>query len=440
MKRLDLLLASAVMLCGPASAMHYDVAVGIRPEAHRLDATVVIRDPASLRFSLYKDFVVRSVIADGKPAAFHIDTSQQASPFTPGAVTVVVEVKDAKVLEVRYGGVMNKAVSGVSMITPGLVELAIPLTWYPCYSMSRDYTFRLTAVLPEGLTVASNGRRLSQSTVGGRTTFVWSSYEPSFDIALVAAPGMHATAAGSPRVEIDYATMPAAFMDAQRDALIKARNRLVAIYGEPHTRMGLQVFFAPRGGYPYSRAPLVLTSEGYAVKDLGNAETEIFRHAAHELAHHWWTIAPALNDEDWTNNCDSWINEGLAEYSAILMVQDVYGEPAARKILEQYRQEAARSRTGDAIAETRQNSPDFFLNRYKKAALMFFAARDRFGGDRVDRMLRSLYARYAGTHLATTGAFLELVKTEMGEEAAAFFREELYRHPEVSTSLPSQQG
>jgi hypothetical protein len=112
-------------------------------------------------------------------------------------------------------------------------------------------------------------------------------------------------------------------------------------------------------------------------------------------------------------------------------VQAEYGEAAAGKILEQYRQEAAHGKTSDAIAETKQNSPDFFLNRYKKASLMLFAAREKFGGDRIDALLRSLYKRYAGTHLATTKAFLELAGNEMGAEAAAFFQDELYRRPKA---------
>ena len=431
MKHVVLFAGLAAMFCGPAAAMHYDVAVGIRPEARRLDATVIIRDPPADRFVLHKDFVVQSVIADGKPAQFHVDASQKASPFTPTGAVVVVEAKGAKVVEIRYGGTVDKTIAGVNMITPGLVELAIPLAWYPFFSMAHDYTFRLTAALPEGLKVASNGKALSQSTSNGRATFVWTSYEPTFDIALVAAPGMHTTAAGSPRVEIDYATLPAALMGAQRDALIRARSRLVALYGEPRAKTGLQVFFAPRRGYPYSRAPLVLTSEGYVAKDLGNSEIENFRHTAHELAHHWWILAPAVNDDDWTNNCEAWINEGLAEYSALRLVQAEYGEAAAGKILEQYRQEAAHGKTSDAIAETKQNSPDFFLNRYKKASLMLFAAREKFGGDRIDALLRSLYKRYAGTHLATTKAFLELAGNEMGAEAAAFFQDELYRRPKA---------
>lgn len=427
------LFAAITMFYGPAAAMHYDVAVGIRPEAHRLDATVIIHEPPADRFVLHKDFVVQSVIADGKPVAFHVDASQKSSPFTPTGAAIVIEAKGAKVVEIRYGGIVDKTISGVNMITPELVELAIPLAWYPFFSMSQNYTFRLTAALPEGLKVASNGKALSQSTRNGRTTYVWTSHEPTFDIALVAAPGMHATVAGSPHVEIDYATLPAALMETQRDALIRARGRLVTLFGEPRAKTGLQVFFAPRRGYPYSRAPLVLTSEGYVAKDLGNAEVEIFRHTAHELAHHWWSIAPAVNEDDWTNNCEAWINEGLAEYSAILLVQEQYGEAAAGKILAQYREEAAHSKTSDAIAETKQTSRDFFLNRYKKVPLMLFAAREKFGEKKLNALLRSLYERFAGTHNATTKAFLELACKHMGEKAAAFFREELYRHPDASS-------
>lgn len=431
MRRLGLLTALAVLFCGPAAAMHYDIQAGIRPEAHRLDATVVIRDPVSMRFSLHKNLTIQSVIADGKPVAFHPDNTQKPSPFAPDTVAFVVEVKSAKVLELRYGGSLESNISGVAMIKPELVEMAVPFAWYPFYSLSQTYSYKLTASLPDGMTAAANGKPVTRTSADGRTTYTWSSYAPVFDIALVAAPGMHMTAAGDPSVELFYAKLPDAAMALQRDALIKARTHLQALYGKPYGWSGLQVFFAPRRGYPYARAPLVLTSEGYVTNDLGNSEVENFRHVAHELAHYWWVLAPSVNDVDWTDNSEAWLNEGLAEYSAVLMVQDVYGKQAAQRILDQYRDEAAHGRTSDAIAETKQNSPDFFLNRYKKATLMLFTAREKFGGAKVDAFLKSFHARFKGTQGATTAAFLELAAQRMGPDAAAFFKEELYRHPVV---------
>ncbi|HUO99274.1 MAG TPA: M1 family aminopeptidase [Rhizomicrobium sp.] len=435
MKRLGFIIAAATIVCTPASAMHYEINVGISPEAHRLDATVIVREPPSERFVLHKGFVVRSVVADGKPVAFHTDPSQPSSPFTPEAAGIIADTKGAKVLEVRYGGTIDEPIAGVTMITPGLVELAgQPGAWFPLFPASADSTFRLTAALPDGFMAASNARLVSQSRADGRAIYVWTSYEPSFDIALVAAPGMHATSAGSPRVEIDYANMPAATMDKLRDALIQARSGLTAHYGETRKKAGIQVFYAPRGGYPYARPPLVLTSEGFVADDMKKEDRDaaLFHWAAHELAHYWWTIAPFMNAQDWTDNCDNWLNEGLAEFSAVRLVEEQYGKAEAEKILDQFRQDAAHNKTGDAIAETKQNSPDQWLNRYEKAPLVLFAARDKFGEAKLDAFLTDLYGRYSVTRNAATAAFLDLARKDLGEEGAAFFREELYRHPAVS--------
>lgn len=428
------MLGAVVALCVPAAAMQYDIRLGVRPDAHRLDATVTIRDPRATRFNLNKNFAIQSVTADGKPVAFHIDPKEKASVFTPDAAVVVVETDAAKVLEIRYGGTIEKPVAGVNMITPRLVELALPSAWYPMFAAMDDFSFRLTASMPDGLMASANGKPLSQARRDGRTTYVWSSYGETFDIALVAAPGMRATTAGTPPVEIDYVTMPDAAMDQLRDALIAARQRLIGLYGTPRGDTSLRVFYAPRDGYPYSRPPLVLTSEGYVANDLKDADSDaaLFHWTAHELAHYWWSLALSVNAADWTENRDNWLNEGLAEFTALRLVEEQYGKAAVDKILDRYRRNAARNKTSDAIAETRQNSPDQWLNRYERPPLMLFAAREKFGAAKLDAMLRRFYARYAGTHQATTAGFLDIARAEMGEEAAAFLRDELYRHPPVA--------
>ena len=157
-----------------------------------------------------------------------------------------------------------------------------------------------------------------------------------------------------------------------------------------------------------------------------HGKTRALHGACHEMSHFWWLVADASTPDDW-------LNEGPAEYSAFRL-SEARDAAFAQILRQEYQEHALASQTDAAIAETEQSSPDRYRNRYEKTALMFLEARQRFGEKALDELLRAFRTRFAEGRNATTAAFLEEVKTQMGAEAEAFFREALYRKSEVAAS------
>ena len=62
---------------------------------------------------------------------------------------------------------------------------------------------------------------------------------------------------------------------------------------------------------------------------------------------------------------------------------------------------------------------------------MFLEAQRRYGEGVLDRFLRALYNRFAGTRDATTALFLQEAEKMVGQDAGAFFRDTLYRSGNV---------
>ncbi len=60
---------------------------------------------------------------------------------------------------------------------------------------------------------------------------------------------------------------------------------------------------------------------------------DLLRYLAHEAAHFWWTLAPADTWEDW-------LNESFAEYSALLLIRDRFGEEEFRTRMDRKRESA----------------------------------------------------------------------------------------------------
>lgn len=426
------LLVAFVLLAAPSLAadtagklMHYDLHVTVAPERHGLEATAVIRNPLSNAFYLHKGLAVRSVTADGRPATFHAVPGPMQ--YAPESVRIAVDGPAAARLEVTYAGTIDKPVSGVNMLSPELVELALYSAWYPAFPGAQNYTFAMTADLPRGMTAVSNGKRVSRQAAGDRTVFAWQSFAPGYDMVLLAAPGLRASVAASPYgpIEIDYRDLPVRFVEAHRDALAEAQRKLIALFGAPQAVAGVRQVFSPRSGWAYSRFPMIVTPEDAVRRALKKADGAalLFNGSAHELSHHWWMIASAYTPDDW-------INEGLAEFMAFRLTKERFGDAAVARILASYTKHAAHSETSAAIAETEADSPDRYLNRYERTTLMFLEAEARFGRKPLDAFLRALYTRFKGTTDATTEAFLALAADKMGPQAAAFFRAALYRHPE----------
>ncbi len=423
-----------ICMTGSASAekaaLHYRLQVRIQPALHQLEAEAWIRHPPASQFYLFKGLSVREVIADGRPVPFHTDSSAAPLPYVPMATAVDVDAQDIQQLQVTYGGEISEVVAGVNMITPDLVELASYAGWYPEYQGARRFTFELQANVPKDFVTITNGRKKSVDAEQGRLITEWSSYETGMDMVLLASPHFHQAAAEDQgnEVELYYYRLPPKVLKAKMDGLAAGMKQLTSLYGPPRVKGILRLVYSPRAGWGYSRIPLVVMSEERARELLrgANGEANDFHNNCHEMAHFWWSVADPATPSDW-------INEGLAEFTAFRLTEGRFGEAFAQARLAEYRKDAGQNKTTTAIAETTSDSPDRYINRYEKTTMMFLEAQNRFGKPALNRVLKAIHTRFAGTGQATTALFLEEVNRQMGKKAAVFFRTELYRRPPSPT-------
>lgn len=401
----------------------YHIKVRIEPSLHRLEAEVLIRNPPAARFYLQPHFTISEIIAGGKPARFHREAS-------PDSLRPHYEVDggEAREMLVKYSGEIPDIISKVNMITPDLVELALYSAWYPLYEGMKDYTFEIEVDLPDGFLVTTNGMLQKEWKQGNRSLSRWTSYTPGWDMVILASPILRKVEGGdkNTRIEMYYHDMPERFLKSNMDGLAGGMVSLNAFYGPPGVTGILRFAYPPREGWGYSRVPIFVMAEEYARKEIqkDNGEARLFHGMCHEMSHFWWILANTSTPEDW-------INEGLAEFSAFRLSEGRYGKAFGEVLVAEYRQHAANSQTPDSIAETESSSPDRYINRYEKTTLMFLEARQRFGQESLDRLLKRLNTRFTGTHDATTAIFLEEAEKQMGKDAREFFQETLYRKWEV---------
>lgn len=426
------LLALATPALGSTSVeerarLHYRITARIDPAAQSLAVEAWIQRPPAANFYLHEDFTLTRVEADGKEVGFHEDAAAERIAFLPIGVHVAVEAVGVRELHVAYEGSIREPVAKVNMITPDLVEMALYCAWLPLFEDLPEATFELEVDLPAGYVVIANGRQGKQRSEGGRARTRWSSQRPAVDIVLVASPHFRRaeSVSGSVRVEVYHQQLPTELVEARMADLLEGRQWLEDVYGPPQGAADICIVYAPRHGWGYYRPGMFVVSEratADAAADPYQAAMD-FRYSLHEIAHSWWSIADQATTHDW-------INEGLAEFSALSFCRECYGAEIAERRVEEYRQEASRSTT--AIAETEMASPDQEANRHSKSPLMFVEAESRFGAESLNEFLRSFYARFAGTRAATTEAFLEEARAHLGTDGEEFFREALFRKADLT--------
>ena len=433
MKNCLILAFAAILLAGAAASSRgveeartpaYKLRVRVDPGSHAISCRAVITDPGDSCFILNSGMAIRRILADNKPAAYQTRPSR----FMPNASEVVLTSGIPDTIEFEYAGSFNAGayppiLSSANMVTPELVEMAFYLTWYPRMNTARPFDFQLSADLPSEYATVTNGSLVSERSEGGRRVTDWQSYQPGTDIVLLAAPGLKRSviSRNGMTVELYYDRVPDSYIDSMKTELLRSMERLTALFGPSGSTPLIRVAYSPRNAWGYVRAPFIIVSEGNALSwrtgKFGSARD--FRYLTHEMAHYWWGFAD-------TNTPDDWLNEGLAEYSALEVSEELVGKDFADQLRKEYRSRIAASTSETPIAATQGGSPDRELNRYDKPTLLFDQARRRYGSEGWDAFLRALYLRFAETHVATTEAFLDEVGKRLGNDARIRFAGVLY--------------
>jgi aminopeptidase N len=291
----------------------YDVSISYDPPSRHLDGDTTVTAVAlqSLsRFNLdLSGLDVRSVEVDGAAATFA--RSGEHELVTSPAATV--RQGSTFRVRVRYDGQPQRlgehalGAGGwyVNTDSGGAVAAGEPhssTVWYPSNDTPRDKaTFALTARVPDGWGVISNGIESAPVSAGGWTTYRWTLNSPT---------ATYLTTVAIDRWTVVRSTLPdgTPVVDAyaSRTAAQLSENRLPAV---------LAFMSQQYGGYPFDAAGGVFLpgSLGFALEtqtrpiyppDVG------LDFIVHELAHQWF--GDSVTVASWADIC---LNECFASYA-----------------------------------------------------------------------------------------------------------------------------
>ena len=143
---------------------------------------------------------------------------------------------------------------------------------------------------------------------------------------------------------------------------------------------------------------------------------------AHEVAHQWWGHQIVTNN----SQGDLLLSETLAQYSALLVMEQRYGRDLVRQFLKAELDLYLRGRGSDESGELpliRVEDQSYIY--YRKGALVMYASRDYLGEATVNSALRKLIESYAysTSPYPTSRNLIDILRAEAGPEHDALIED-----------------
>jgi aminopeptidase N len=401
----------------------YDV-----PTNH-LDGTATIRATATQNLSRFdldlRGFQISRLLVNGQTASF--TRHGQELVITPAAglpagqtFTVVVDYAGEPTVITDP----DESIEGWVPTDDGAFVVGEPQGspgWYPVNDNPQDkatYTFRVT--VPKGLTVMANGVLESQTSSGGKTTWVWREGLPM-------APYLATSTLG--RFDLTRYRLPSGLPvyiaidpTLSTTSVLKKLPAMVSFYSSiygpyPFDAVGAIVDDAKEVGYS-------LETQTKPVFDRPPDEATL----AHELSHMWYGDSVTLRR--WP---DIWLHEGFATWSEWIWSEHL-GRKSAHHTFKTLYNTPAQDTAFWTPPPGDPGSPEFLFNGtiYNRGAMTLQALREKVGDEDFFRILRHWAAQHRYGNV-TTAQFIALAERDSGMDLDHFFQVWLYQ-PEKPTS------
>jgi hypothetical protein len=332
-----------------------------------------------LTFALNKGLELSELNAQGVKRWYY-DTVPLGFIFMPDARRVILEFEDSlsKTGQVKihfsYSGQMEKLPANFpNKLEDDWVELGLYYPWFPYFFEFRHFTYTLNVQSKKKYQIASLGNKKKEAK-----SWVFQQTLATNDIVVCASQDLRGKLfeKKGARIQFYYQDISSNFIDSLGNVLSEIEGYYNNWLGK--NSQELTVVFSPRkSGGGYARNGGIFLSNFNSEK-FRNNQGRYTKHFAHEIGHLWWNSANV-------NSWHDWINEGFAEYFALLIIKNKLGKDAFLKHLDKMKQNCidlppiwgfdrtATDPTGSEVA---------YLMLYQKAPLLLYELDKKIGHER----------------------------------------------------------
>jgi len=399
------------------SCPHYDIDVHIDPATRSIEVSGEISGPAeafvsdSMFFYLQKDMKIENIHANGQVIAV-TNTAPSDIRYMPHAEKLYIDTNTLArssgpvSLSFSYKGTLSRMPAFfANTIDTTWTELGLYYPWFPYNPEKiRLFTFTVRVTADPGYTVFGIGDISRSSTVTEITAPA-----PTTDIVVCLSKDVKTyTAGGKNPLYIFHHTLTEPVLRRMAEDVEAARNLYSSWYGLKNTGITLIETRRPSGG-GYARVGGVVL-QGIDPDRFFSRLEGYNRYFAHETAHLWWFKATTTTWEDW-------LNESLAEYSALRVLRERFGPDTYTSWLDNKKETIAGT---PPIWNFDRNSADYktvVKVIYNKGPVLLSELEQKTGSDNFNAFCKQLIK----DDVRTTEGFLTALARAQDTETAEWF-------------------
>jgi aminopeptidase N len=400
---------------------HYAINAQLYPSTHILTAQAQVdfvpqANLTYLAFELHSALHVQKVMdANSQDLSFkqqgprlEVDFTNPPPQGQPSSITV------------SYKGELSSAegspVEGLQLAYVGTEGSYLLYTgrWFPvnAYGFNR-FSATMHITVPPGEVVVASGKTAPPAHEPGSDTYTFDFDQKSFPGSVYAGP---------------YVVRPAAGVGADVTLyLLKAQADDASSYADATGKI-LSFFSDKFGPLPFHHLDLVEIPNGtlggdstpgvVALAQRGFTKPVNYQLLAHEISRQWWRCmaSPATPN-------DAFLDEGLATYSAAMILQEVSGEAAFEARMHDVEISALTHEEVSPVSQAgrlQEFTPEYQSIVFYKGAMVFHMLRWVIGDEAFFKTLQAMTRQYAWKSISTQD-FQHLAEQASNQELTYFF-------------------
>lgn len=402
---------------------HYRIDLNLVPSDKLIESRVYLEfhsredNLKDIVFYLHKQFNIREVTGR-LVSGFHFNREGKSpASYLPEGRPVKIQFsrplrkEESTTLHFIYDGTITEWPSwSANIISEDWVEIGLYLPWFPYNAEYGDFTFEAKVKIDPAFQVCSYGQ-------AKRSGPVWTvlSDDQTDDIIIIASKRLksHTLHKKDLLINVYYVTLQEKTAKQMGEDLHAAMTIFKSWFGGNKSNVISLIESVRERGGGYARKGLIV---------LGGLDGQMYferreayvRYLSHEAAHLWWQGASNVSWEDW-------MNEGFAEYSALLVVREMFGR------------EAFERRLSEKVANIQSTAPIWGFDRndrstpkkreeiekilYSKGPVLLYELEEKIGKVNFLEFCRRLVAN----NITSTEGLLKILGNLEGDEVKIWF-------------------
>jgi hypothetical protein len=286
---------------------------------------------------------------------------------------------------------------GLTHVTPQWVELEVLYSgWFPFAPGEGLFDIDLRVDIPDGWIMTGTGSPEFEDSL-------WVAEKRNVkDVVMLASPDMKRLPVGDALTlwHVDLPGNVPEYIISDTETVKEMFNDWFGPVAGSHVDL---VFSIRERGGGFARPGLVVMLYDTSFYTSGEVSHGFLRYLAHEVSHLWWHQAPATSWQDW-------LNESFAEFTALVVLRERFGEDVFKEKIEAYRKSSEGTPPIRGISRGHEQA---FTVLYRKGPVILADLETDIGREPMMEFLHAL----AEQKVDNTADCLDLLEDVVSEDA-----------------------